>query len=198
MPRDWLGAVSRLAASIGAAPDSAHAEIWNEVGPWVSKLLLEAGPRWVKMLAQNRPCAVPDLLRVKGLALPCEHRSIAQCDSCLRPTCLHHARIDQFGYATCFVCTGETIKRGQAENVASNVRAAATENQIKWALKELGLKRGASLDQVRTAGRRLLGKYHPDRYMQKSKKEQEEAAKKFQAIQGALRVLDPPTSEKAA
>ena len=58
------------------------------------------------------------------------------------------------------------------------------------ALKVFGLGENATKEDVKTAYRRLSLKYHPDRNLDKSDREREEAERLFKEIVGAKQILD--------
>lgn len=58
------------------------------------------------------------------------------------------------------------------------------------ALKVLGLGENATKEDIKTAYRRLSLKYHPDRNLDKSDREREEAERLFKEIVGAKQILD--------
>ena len=58
------------------------------------------------------------------------------------------------------------------------------------ALKVLGLSSNATKEDVKHAYRRLSLKYHPDRNLDKSENEKQEAERKFKEIVAAKQLLD--------
>lgn len=53
----------------------------------------------------------------------------------------------------------------------------------------LGIDRGASEDEIKKAFRKLSVKYHPDKWANKSEKEQKEAEEKFKEVNAAYQIL---------
>ena len=53
----------------------------------------------------------------------------------------------------------------------------------------LGVDRGASEDEIKKAFRKLSVKYHPDKWANKSEKEQKEAEEKFKEVNAAYQIL---------
>ena len=62
--------------------------------------------------------------------------------------------------------------------------------------KTLGVKEDASLDEIKKKFKKLSLKYHPDRQVGKSEKEQKEAEAKFKEINEAYQVLSDETKRK--
>ena len=65
-----------------------------------------------------------------------------------------------------------------------------TGNRRTAALSILGLQPDATEQDIKTAYRRLSLKYHPDRNVDKSDMEKEEAERKFKEIVAAKQILD--------
>lgn len=78
--------------------------------------------------------------------------------------------------------------RGQQRQTPPNPNQVTPE-MISKALHDLGLRPGATWDDVRAAHRKISGANHPDRFSKKSRREQKEASDKYLAAQQALEVL---------
>src|SRR5690554_2101998 len=60
----------------------------------------------------------------------------------------------------------------------------------------LGLSKGASADEIKSAYRRMAKKYHPDLFSTKSDAEKKQAEQKFKEIQHAYAVLSDPQKKQ--
>ncbi len=63
--------------------------------------------------------------------------------------------------------------------------------------EELGVQKGASADEIKSAYRKLAKKYHPDVYATASEEKKKEAEEKFKSIQYAYGVLSDPQKKSA-
>ncbi|RLV61181.1 J domain-containing protein [Parashewanella curva] len=61
----------------------------------------------------------------------------------------------------------------------------------------LGVKANAKDDEIKKAYKRLSNKYHPDKLLNASEEEKQQAATLLQRIQNAYEVLSSPKSRKA-
>lgn len=80
-------------------------------------------------------------------------------------------------------------------NVAARIKKAqqlVKQSEIKDYYKIMGLKKGASTDEIKKAFRKLSLKFHPDKQMGKSEEEVRVADKKFKEINEAYGVLSDP------
>jgi len=202
MGRGSLGdLVGTLFGAVAGAPDGTHVRIWNELRPWTSTLMASAARKWVPFLSIEQRCSV-QVMRAGHVVGACDHQAIAACDCCGRPVCLQHSRVDQHAEAICYLCLAEAMKilrerqqRGAAGGAPPpRSSSAPTDAAIAQALKTLGLKRGASWEEVRAAHRKLSAKHHPDRHPP-NKKAAAEA--RFVKVQQALDLLRTQFPEAA-
>ena len=191
MANELFEALSKVALSLQGLPRGAlSGPVWEELRPWLEKLLLNAAPKWLPRLSFAFPCKVP--VHKQGVPVgPCPHRAIAACDVCGQPCCLNHARIDQFGDAICYPCVAQAVRehRGGAPAAAPDPSLA---EQLKWARRVLKVKPSDDLETIRQAHRRESGKHHPDR--QQGEKAKAKAEARFKDIQKAWGILQQTAS----
>ena len=68
---------------------------------------------------------------------------------------------------------------------SSGYSSTSSASSLATAYSTLGIKSDATNEEVKTAYRNLVKKYHPDRYATKSQAEQDQAAEKFKEVQDA-------------
>ena len=81
------------------------------------------------------------------------------------------------------------LKKDEIDILLNMVKPEETSPRIA-ALKVLGLSSNATKEDVKHAYRRLSLKYHPDRNLDKSENEKQEAERKFKEIVAAKQLLD--------
>lgn len=193
---DFLG---QVASAFGAAPDSAHKRIWEEVAPWIKTLMVQAAPKWLPRLTIGVPCEVAPPQR------QCPRSAIAACDVCQKPCCLEHSRIDKHGDAICYACIATSIQRAKAEHMVNGTQPrqhqwwpppgaqppspppGPTKEELAAAWKTLKLKQGSKWEEVEASYKDLLRKHHPDRQRTPDAKAKAEA--KFKAVRAAYDLL---------
>lgn len=183
----FFDAASRVAASVANGPEGTRDRIFAELGPWISSLTTSAATKWLPALVAEIPCQSPK--RAEGQTVLCGAASVASCDVCGKPVCLHHARVDWAGGAICIPCVAAAVKQAREAGpppgeARTPPRQPATEAAVAKAYKVLGISRNASDDEVRRAYRKLSAKYHPDR-----NNSSKAAERKFIAVQEAYSVI---------
>ncbi|RLC81348.1 MAG: hypothetical protein DRI61_04080, partial [Chloroflexi bacterium] len=63
------------------------------------------------------------------------------------------------------------------------------EEEIRWALEELGLDEGATMEEIKRRYRKLVREYHPDAQCVKTEEERKETEEKFKRIIHAYQIL---------
>jgi len=196
--------LSSMFSGIAGSPDGAHMRIWNELRPWLANLAPSATRKWLPRIASGVECEVPLVKRGVLSDDTCDHIAISACDVCHRPVCLHHARIDQYGDAICYICVVDAIKlvppaqRARAREQGAppprerkpppqQPKPGPTPLQVVEALQTLGLKPGVKYDAVKAAHRKLSAQNHPDKHKNSRLKASAEA--RFKEIQKAFEVL---------
>jgi hypothetical protein len=194
-------AIAPAAGAIGAAAPGTPQRLWEETAAWASKFATNAMSRWLPYYASGTDCAVPAMQG--GVPLPCTNHAIGLCDSCLKPVCLHHARVDQHGGASCYSCIVRMIhaQRGQGHAPPTDAHQAGQQRAVpaeiaKRSLAVLGLKPGASWEEIRKAHRKLAARFHPDRV--KTETAKRAAAEKCVQVNAALADLERIKYEAAA
>jgi len=82
--------------------------------------------------------------------------------------------------------------KGQArssDNAGGNEASPAANNQIKDPHDVLQISRGASQEEIKTAYKKLAGKYHPDKVLHLGEEFQSLAEERFKEIQDAYQKL---------
>ena len=62
--------------------------------------------------------------------------------------------------------------------------------------KILDIDRDASIEDIKKKSRKLLAKFHPDKYKDLPEKERQMKAKQFQLVQEAGKILSDPSAKK--
>lgn len=191
MPGNLLDALGRVIVTFQAPGQTGR--VWDELRPWMSKLLTTAAPKWLPRLTFGYPCQVPVHQHGQPVG-PCTHNAVSICDVCGRSCCLYHGRIDHLGDAICYLCVAEAVqaKRGSGPKA----KGPETTEDAAWARKVLGVKKNAKWDDVKSQYRKKSAESHPD-------KQQTEAGKKtaedrFKKVQRAFEVLQREHERKAA
>lgn len=209
---DFVQAASQVAVALQAAPAGVPQRVWDELHPWVQRLLLNATRRWIPRVTADFPCQVP-IYRSREPIGPCVKKAVAICDVCGRSTCLDHCRVDQFGDAICYICIMEAMQRREASGEPTPPRAhpppweraegtdepqhggngaghhpAPDEAAMRAAYRMLNVRRDASDQELRAALKAKLGRWHPDRFKTTAKKA--EAERRFKEIQAAHQVIE--------
>ncbi len=187
--RTLIEAAARGLTGLGEnSPDAGL--IWEETRGWVTRFLSSATARWLPFYAKGTPCGV-HVMR-SGVPFPCPGTAVLPCGACGSPACLAHAQVDQFGDGTCYHCIAETIGRKRAERMSRPGAGGPgmpppvdmSKEVIKRALAALGLKPGASWDEVQKAHREKAAACHPDRAKTESARKRHE--EKSKVVNGAM------------
>ena len=184
------GALDHLLSTLtaftaGAGQPGMAGRMWQELSPWVQRLVVEAGPKWLPRIGFGFECRVPLMHGGRPVA-PCTNNAVAACCACNEPCCLQHAMIDCHGDAICYLCVSRVrdMSRAAPRGVPPAAEPAAFDaSEIRAARKILGVKASAGLDEVRQAARKRSGQYHPDNQATGD-------AEKFRAVREALALLE--------
>jgi hypothetical protein len=200
--------LGKVALSFQAAPQGVPGIVWNEISPWLGRLASNAAPKWLPRLITRIPCGVPVMERGAMIG-PCVNGAVAMCDVCGTSSCLEHCRIDSYGDAICYQCIIEAIRaRQQAGPRQPNQyappnghahappQAGPSQEEITWALKTLKLKKNPTIDQIKTAQRKLWAENHPD--TQRGERERVKAELKFKDVGKAGDILLKTVASAAA
>lgn len=202
--RTLTEAVARGFGSLGQSSPEIG-KIWEDTRGWASRFFVSATERWFPFYARNLGCSV-HVLR-NGVPFPCTGTAVLPCGACGEPACLNHAQVDQHGDGTCYRCIAETITRKRGERMSSPRAegphaapppppADMKEATVKRALAALGLKPGASWDEIRRAHRAKAAECHPD--LAKNEAERRRFEKKSKLVNGAMADLRAHYPDKAA
>jgi len=169
-----------------------------ELGQWFSHLYQNAPSRWGSSV-------------ITGARCECGRPAMGPCAICHHPTCLGHALVSASAEIVCFVCVRRASRREwteRASNGGSQNAGARWQrgddpfepskpshaDRAKY-LKRLGLKPGASMEDIKAAWKRLALKNHPDRA---SEGRRAAAEKRMREINEAYQWLISHASEEAA
>ncbi len=197
--------LGQMFGGLASADNGVHLRVWNELKPWVGKLVPSATSKWLPSIAGGVACEIPILRR--GLESDCPHHSVACCDVCHRPTCLNHGRIDALGDIICYQCVADATvlvpparraraaqqppreRRQQQEQAPppQQGKPPPTYGETMAAFGVLNLKPGAPMTAIKAAHRKLSAQYHPDKQRTSTKKAAAEA--RFKQVQQAYDVL---------
>ncbi len=193
--RSLVDAVSHGVSSLGQAPEGAAAKLWEETRGWIGRFFTNATDKWIATYSRQEPCAVKVLRN--GVPFPCPGFSVLTCDACEKPTCIHHARVDQHGDGTCYHCIADVISIKRSARVTGHKAPPGQDpgapppdvrdEIVRRALAVLGLKPGASWEEVRAAHRKRAAAAHPDRARTEAERaKSEEKCKKLNAALAEL------------
>lgn len=187
------GAIEDLTQS----PEGMPGRIWAEISPWVSTFTRSAAAKFLPVLTEAKPCAIPSLDR-GGPPLSCTNHAIGAC-VCGRSACIHHCMLDQHGSIICYLCVAEVMraKRGAippppgpepSGDRRAHVPPDVQRERVKRAFATLGLGEGASWAEIRRQHRKLLAEHHPDKHRGEVAKAQHEA--RYKEVSAAFSDLE--------
>lgn len=206
-PREGpLGVLGRIASTFAGGPPDGARNAWQGFAPWLQRLTLAAGTRWMPYLVRGIPCEVAEQ------GHPCSNSAIGACGICHKPCCLDHAFVAQDGSAVCYVCVGKAAAAagpkipgqeprrppppppGAAQSPPGSGNGGAPprpKNQpppeaYAAARRVLGVKRRMPMADVERAYRKLLARWHPDKYPMHLR---DDAEKRFKEIRTAYDFL---------
>lgn len=191
-PPRFIDQIGELFGVLQQAPGPVHVRIWQELGPWLRNLSVEAPIKWVQRLAANQPCHV--VARADGR---CKRPACAACIACGQATCLGHAFINGSGEAICFVCATATLRPNARRDPQETLRQDRIRaKELAWARRQLRVTAATDWDVIRAAHRKLSAKWHPDRY--RSEGDRAKAEAKFKEVQRAFDLLQKERERAAA
>lgn len=203
-----LGVLGRIASTFAGGPPDGARNAWQGFAPWLQRLTLAAGTRWMPYLVRGIPCEVAE----QGHA--CANSAIGACGICHKPSCLDHAFVAQDGSSVCYVCVGKAAAAagpkipgakpppgpghapppgaqpppGPNGNGGTPPRAKNQPPPEAYvaARRVLGVKRSASPADVERAYRKLLARWHPDKHPPHLR---DDAEKRFKEVRTAYDFL---------
>lgn len=207
---DWLEVAGRVATSFQVAPEGTPQRVWAEIAPWLTRFSKNAAQKWLPRILNNQTCQVPSL--ANGIPSPCSRHAVSTCDVCGRQVCLEHARVDHRAEAICFPCVAAAMKAARAQGTGfygenqpadkgyegeAGPKAPPRPQQDKKAIlreayKIIGIKQSCSDAELKSAYKKLVAKWHPDRHPEDKKAAAEE---RFKRIQKAYEFI---TAERSA
>lgn len=206
-------AVSRVALALQSAPEGLPQRIWEQLGPWTQRLLVNSTEKWLPRLMVDTVCEVP-IYRGGKAAGPCHNHGLTQCMVCQRVCCLDHCLIDQHAAAMCYMCALGTLQSARATATANGQmppgplpweqgarggngagrQAEVDRAALRAACRLLNVRMDASEDEIKMALRHQLGKWHPDRH--RGEKAKEHAEQRFKEVQMAYDVVMRARAQK--
>lgn len=172
--------------------------------PWANKVGLNAIARWSPVVASHIRCGLPVKMGSPHL---CSNQAVSGCGCCKRPVCLDHAMVAPNADVICLKCVNEVFKlvqeRAAKEDPPPRPRSMSDdgpedrERLRKKHLKTLGLDDDddVSIDEIKSAYRKLVAKAHPDKFPESERKA---ATKRFLKIQQAYDFLVDDSERKVA
>lgn len=188
----------RAIEDLTQSPEGMPGRIWAELSPWIGTFTASAAAKFLPYLSDAKPCTVL-VLGMGAPPKPCTNHAIGACEACGRASCVHHAMLDQHGSLICYHCVAEImrLKRGAIPPGAAPGPTADRQppvpdelraERVKRALAVLGLKHGASWDDIRRRHRKLLAEHHPDKQRTPEAKHVHE--KRYKEVSAALMDLE--------
>ena len=186
--QEFFGAVG--ASSQGMFDSSAPSQVRDQVMKWLGYFSASAVG-----------VAGPNMLDPQTCDF-CSELGLLDCQVCGARTCLAHSFVSHQAQAVCHECvrstvgTREDVRRQRSEQhrqqraeraERSTRKAAASDDKIATALKELGLEREATWEDIRAAHRYLVLKHHPDRV--KGAAAKDKATEKLKKVNAAYELL---------
>jgi hypothetical protein len=197
--RFTIGSIMDMAGQViedlTKSPEGMPTRIWAELSPWVTTFTTSAAAKFLPYLTEGKPCAVPAL--IAGTALPCTNHAISACEACGRAACVHHCMLDQHGSVVCYLCVMEVmrLKRGAIPPPAGYtadrqgpVAPDVARERVKRALSVLGLRDGASFEEIKRRHRKLCAEHHPDKHRAPEAKAEHEA--RYKQVSAAFMDLE--------
>jgi hypothetical protein len=148
----WGATLNVLVEGLQAQAEGGS-DVLRELREWSLHLTRNALLKWTPMLAQRARCESPDVS--SGRPRKCAGTAPFRCDICGRACCLAHARVDYMGDAICEPCIGVAKMRARGE-------AKPAGNPVKAAFVTMGLKEGASFEDVKKRYKELVFKHNVD------------------------------------
>lgn len=163
MPADkqWdpFAAISRLAVSFQMAPNGAHRRVWNELGPWLRTLAMQAGPKWLPRLSMGFPCHI---VTMHPTPTPCTNSAVAACWICKQPTCLGHSFCNVEGEIICYGCATKSAANHSGARHTQQDQEAQKREALRQARKVLEVGPKAAWKTIHRAYKRKVARAHPD------------------------------------
>lgn len=172
--------------------------VMEEAKLWASSLAKHAFVKWRTMAQANLRCSTPE----------CPHPGLGACVVCRNPVCLAHSLISPAGEHVCVRCVVRARaefgdKFGTYSGAPGGPQAppapGPTEvEQLAAHLKVLGLKRGATLEEVKSAFKKKAMRYHPDRVKGQDPDKRDAATEKFKQFTASYHWLMNRMNKAAA
>jgi hypothetical protein len=214
--KDLVDLLGLAAVSLQTAAPGVPGRVWQDLGPWLERLSMNATKRWLPRMMQSTPCQVPMYSHGEVVG-ECTQYAVAQCDVCGKQSCLQHCRVDQYGDAICYLCCMEAVQARRAREQHDHAHDAVDQGgraywgpkgapppptpesqaaALRAAYRLLHVSRKATDEELRQALRAELGKSHPDH--QRTPADKARAEKRFKEIQDAFRIIETSRKGQAA
>ena len=157
--------------------------LMHQLSTWFRGVSTSALGKWA--LIPNEQCTAPR----------CRSGAVAPCVACEEPTCLQHAFLGPDASIVCKLCVDATVEMADEEFEDDDedeqpAPAPQPPDERRAALREMGLKQGATWQEVQAKFRKLSLKYHPDRQTKKTPAQKERAEEKFKRVTEAYHTLE--------
>jgi hypothetical protein len=131
---------------------------------FVGSIQAHAFSTWSDIGRTGMRCTVRYRTAGEEKARRCESNSASACAICRGPVCFDHGLFGVDGTVICRSCVeAARIHVGGAGAAPASSSSKDTSSLRRQHLRTLGLKRGATLEQVKSAYRKLAARYHPDK-----------------------------------
>jgi hypothetical protein len=162
-----------------------HRQALEQLGQFISHFASAAAQRFVPLLEQPCVCSM------RG----CRANAVLHCLGCGEPACLAHLHLSHRAEGLCDQCVRELL-RGRPRAVPRRTVAGPSQLELRQARQVLGVRAGASWEEIRLAHRRRAAKFHPDRARTAAQRQQLEL--KCRKINQAFDVLRAEYERRAA
>lgn len=149
--------VGNIASAIRTYSDErSQALLTGVLLPWAMDIARSAPSRW--LLPANVPprCWQEDRNAVCGLF------AVGGCHICGRPVCLGHSLVSSDATIVCWTCVRIARQHAKPWKPPAQVSAGSPAEALAWAYDLLGVNEDASAQEVKSAFKKRIAKFHPD------------------------------------
>jgi hypothetical protein len=158
---------------------------FDQVTEFFSHFMHSAVDRFGPMLAKPTRCSMAG----------CQAEAVTQCMGCGEPACMAHLHVSHRAEGVCDQCVRDLLETKGRQYRPPNAREASAQ-EVRKALRLLGLRLGATWTEVQRAHRRTAAESHPDRA--RTPAQRRKAEDKSKRINAAFDVLRRHYERQAA
>ena len=147
-----------------------------QVSQFFSHFTRNALDQFGPMLLRPRPCSMED----------CQEEAVRECEACGEVACMAHLHVSHLADGICDQCVRDLLEL-KGREYRPPVGRGASAQEVRKALRVLGLRPGASWTEVQRAHRRQAAENHPDRA--RTPAQRRRAEEKVKGINVAFDVL---------